>query len=124
MMLKLTILLLASALGALAGPITKLPAELPVSVIEGSSKGLAALELSQANDGVLLYRQRLGENGTHALVAADVVAANPYWHKMLASSKGGFVNVPTRAQAYAPHAVLNATAVRRWLDTSRHRLAK
>ncbi|KAI1109822.1 hypothetical protein F5Y14DRAFT_390870 [Nemania sp. NC0429] len=111
MMLKLMTLILALAFSALAGPITKLPAELPVTVLEGSSPNPATLELSQASEKLLLYRSRLGENGTHALVAADLVAADAYWHKTIADSKGGFVGAMVRARAYAPHAVLNATAV-------------
>ncbi|KAI1183868.1 hypothetical protein F5B17DRAFT_434167 [Nemania serpens] len=51
----------------------------------------------------------------HALVAADVAAADTYWHKLLASSKGGFVNGTVVVQGYAPHAVLNATAVMQWI---------
>ncbi|GAP82786.1 putative MULTISPECIES: hypothetical protein [Rosellinia necatrix] len=115
MMLKNTILLLAAATTAvLAGPVAKTPKELPVTVIEGSSKDLTALELPQANKAILLYRSRLGENGTRALIASDVAAADAYWRDALARSTGGFVGGTMRARGYAPRAVFNATTVGLW----------
>ncbi|KAI1199076.1 hypothetical protein F5X97DRAFT_297338 [Nemania serpens] len=102
MVLNFTIFLLALVFGALAGPIEKLPAELelPVTVIEGASQGLAALELSQASKGLLRYRKRLGEDGTHMLVAADIVMADAFWHKIVARS------------------LFNATALEQWFITA------
>lgn len=115
MALKNTLLLLTAALGSLAKPVSKTPSELPVTVLEGSSKDLTSLELPQANKAILLYRSRLGENGTHALIASDVAAADDYWHKALESSTtGGFVGVTMRAQGYAPRALFNATTVGLW----------
>ncbi|KAI0904122.1 hypothetical protein F4823DRAFT_568043 [Ustulina deusta] len=114
MALKNTILLLTAALGALAGPVTKTPAELPVRVIEGSSKDLTALELPQANKAILLFRSRLGENATHALVAPDVAAADAFWHRALSNSTGQFVGGTMRARGYAPSSIFNATTVALW----------
>ncbi|KAI1129100.1 hypothetical protein F5Y10DRAFT_238875 [Nemania abortiva] len=114
MALKTTILLLTVALGSLAGPVTRLPSELPVAVIEGPSKDLNSLELPQANKAILLFRSRLGENGTNALIASDVAAADVFWHKTLANSTGTFVGGTMRAQGYAPRSFFNATTVARW----------
>ncbi|KAI1166425.1 hypothetical protein F5B18DRAFT_78528 [Nemania serpens] len=116
-MLTNTILLLTAALGALAGPVTKTPAELPVKVIQGSSKDLSSLELPQANAAILLFRSRLGESGTHALVAPDVAAADTFWHRTLSNSTGKFVGATMRARGYAPHSVFNATTVGLWFIT-------
>ncbi|KAI0431589.1 hypothetical protein F5Y09DRAFT_184415 [Xylaria sp. FL1042] len=114
MALRNTILLLTAALGALAGPVTKTPTDLPVKVIEGSSKDLTALELPQANKAILLFRSRLGENATHALIAPDVAAADTFWHKTLSNSTGKFVGGTMRARGYAPSSIFNATTVALW----------
>lgn len=115
MALKNTILLLTAVLGAVAGPVTRRPAELPVAVIEGASKNLNSLELPQANKAILLFRSRLGENGTNALIAPDVAAADVFWHETLASSTTGkFVGGTMRAQGYAPRSFFNSTTVARW----------
>ncbi|KAI0478349.1 hypothetical protein F4859DRAFT_54595 [Xylaria cf. heliscus] len=114
MTLKNTILVLTAALGALAGPVTRRPAELPVVVIQGASKDLKSLELAQADKAILLFRSRLGENGTNALIAPDVAAANTYWHQRLANSTGKFVGGTTRVQGYAPQSFFNSTTVARW----------
>ncbi|KAI1116748.1 hypothetical protein F5Y14DRAFT_31908 [Nemania sp. NC0429] len=116
-MLTNTILLLTAALGALAGPVLKTPAELPLKVIKGSSKALDPLELPQANTAILLFRSRLGEQGTHDLIAPDVAAADAFWHRALSSSKGKFVAGTMRSQGYAPTSVFNATAVGLWFIT-------
>ncbi|KAI0112255.1 hypothetical protein GGR51DRAFT_508638 [Nemania sp. FL0031] len=109
-----TILLLTAALGSLAGPVVRRPAELPVTVIEGASKDLNSIELPQANQAILLFRSRLGENATNALIAPDVAAADVFWHNTLANSTGTFVGATTRAQGYAPRSFFNATTVARW----------
>jgi hypothetical protein len=114
MSLKTSILLLTAAFGALAGPITKRAAELPVTVIEGSSTDLTGLELPQASKAIHLYRSHLGENGTSALVKSDVAAADAFWHKTLSNSTGKFVGATMRAQGYAPHEVFNSTTVKLW----------
>ncbi|KAI0184903.1 hypothetical protein EV127DRAFT_221747 [Xylaria flabelliformis] len=115
MALKNTVLLLTAALGALAGPVTRRPAELPVAVIEGASKDLNSLELPQANQAILLFRSRLGENGTNALIAPDVAAADTFWHKTLSNSTTGkFVGGTMRAQGYAPRSFFNSTTVALW----------
>ncbi|KAI1183532.1 hypothetical protein F5B17DRAFT_443353 [Nemania serpens] len=117
-MLQNTILLLTAALGALAGPVIKTPTELPVKVIKGSSKDLTSLELPQANTAILLFRSRLGEKGTHDLVAPDVAAADAFWHRTLSSSTGKFVGATMRSRGYAPTRVFNATTVGLWFLTS------
>ncbi|KAI0965623.1 hypothetical protein F4678DRAFT_452025, partial [Xylaria arbuscula] len=114
MALKNTILLLTAALGAFAGPVYKRPTELPVTVIKGSSKNLSSLELPQAETALALFRSRLGQNATHDLVAADVAAADAYWHKLLSNSTGKFVGATTRSQGYAPSSIFNATTVGLW----------
>ncbi|KAI1172919.1 hypothetical protein F4777DRAFT_484599 [Nemania sp. FL0916] len=114
MALKNTILLLAAAYGALASPVYKKPTELPVRVIEGASKDLTSLELPQANKAVQLFRSRLGENATQALIAADVKAADTFWQQTLAKSSGKFVGATMRAQGYAPQSFFNATTVGLW----------
>ncbi|KAF2964704.1 hypothetical protein GQX73_g8864 [Xylaria multiplex] len=114
MALKNTVLLLTAALGVMAGPLTRTPAELPVTVIEGSSKALAALELPQANKAILLYRSRLGENATHELIAPDVAAADAFWHRTISNSTGKFVGGTMRARGYAPSSIFNATTVGLW----------
>ncbi|KAI0202417.1 hypothetical protein F4808DRAFT_421554 [Astrocystis sublimbata] len=119
MALKTGILLLTAALGAVAGPVTRRPAaELHVTVIEGASKDLNALEIPQAGKAISLFRSRLGENATQALIAPDVAAANAYWHKKLSASAGKFVGGTMRAQGAAPHAIYNATAAATWFLTS------
>ena len=115
MALKNILFLLTAGLSTLASPVKKLPAEISVQVIEGSSKDLSALELPQANQAILLFRSRLGENATHALIAPDIAAADEFWHKTLSSSSaGGFVGGTMRARGYAPGSVYNATTVARW----------
>ncbi|KAI1363120.1 hypothetical protein F5Y08DRAFT_310279 [Xylaria arbuscula] len=115
MALKNVLLLLTAGLGALASPVKKsLPSELSVKVIEGSSKDLSALELPQANQAILLFRSRLGENATHSLIAPDIAAADDFWHKALSNSTGKFVGGTMRAQGYAPSSIYNATTVALW----------
>lgn len=111
--LKTTILLLTAAPGALAVPVTRRPAELPVIVIEGSSKDLTALVPPQANKAILLFRSRLGEKGTQTLIAADA-----YWHRRLSNSTGKFVGGTMRAQGHAPRTLFNATSVALWFYLS------
>ncbi|KAI0811659.1 hypothetical protein GGR55DRAFT_80509 [Xylaria sp. FL0064] len=114
MALRNTILLLTAALGALAGPVYKTPTDLAVKVIEGSSKDLTALELPQANKAILLFRTRLGENATHALIAPDIAAADTFWHQTVSNSTGKFVGGTMRARGYAPSNIFNATTVALW----------
>ncbi|KAI0876497.1 hypothetical protein GGS24DRAFT_220756 [Hypoxylon argillaceum] len=114
MALKTTVFLLTAALGSLAGPVTRLPSELPVTVIEGASKDLNSLELPQASKAILLFRSRLGESGTNALIAPDVAAADVFWHNTLSNSTGHFVGATMRAQGYAPSSFFNATTVALW----------
>ncbi|KAI1819267.1 hypothetical protein F4861DRAFT_150729 [Xylaria intraflava] len=113
-MLRNTVLLLSAAVGSLASPIRRSDSELPVTVIEGASDDLTSLALPQANQAIYLYRSRLGEKGTNALVAPDVAAADIYWRKVLSNSTGGFVGGTMRAQGYAPNTIFNVTTVAEW----------
>jgi hypothetical protein len=114
MALKSSLLILSAAICALASPIAKQPTELPVTVIQGASKDLTSLELPQANKAILLFRSRLGEDATNALIKSDVAAADAFWHDTLSKSSGKFVGGTMRAQGYAPQAIFNSTTVGRW----------
>ncbi|KAI0021996.1 hypothetical protein F4780DRAFT_778013 [Xylariomycetidae sp. FL0641] len=111
-----------SALVAAAPLTTREPAatsDLSITILEGS----ADLTATQATSTLQLYHERLGEEGTASLVAADVDAADRFWHSVISSSGGGFVGATTRirglvepARRAAP-AAFDAAAVGRWFAT-------
>ncbi|KAI0101033.1 hypothetical protein GGR51DRAFT_531020 [Nemania sp. FL0031] len=114
MALKNVVLLLTAVFGALGSPVLRTRAELPVKVIDGTSRNLEALDALQSEETRLLLSTRLGETGTRTLLADDVAAGDAFWHKILDSATGAWVGVTMRAHGYAPHAVFNASSVDGW----------
>ncbi|CAJ2511548.1 Uu.00g071730.m01.CDS01 [Anthostomella pinea] len=109
------VLLAAATLAALAGaiPVRRQAAVLPVVVLEGSPD-LAGLSLTEASEVLYRYHKVLGQEGTSAIVAPDVAAADTFWHKILSNTTGGWVGGTTRIQGLADPAVFSGKDVGTW----------